>query len=193
MNQNISNLDAKPLAAEAPQRILRRAIGMAIFTLLTIVGAKIRIYLPFTPVPMTLQTLFVPLAGAFLGAGWGAGSMVLYLALGLVGVDVFAAASTGNGLLFAPTAGYLVGFVAAAAIAGWLTYRNPSHRKDLGAIVLAHVAIFVCGIAGLMINAHYSLSTAVEKGVLPFLLGDSLKTVASFLILTGYRVFRPKA
>jgi biotin transport system substrate-specific component len=193
MNQNVSNIDARQLRVEARQNVLLRALGMAIFALLTIAGAKIRIYLPFTPVPMTLQTLFVPLAGAFLGAAWGAGSMALYLALGLVGVDVFAAASSGNGLLFAPTAGYLVGFVAAAAIAGWLTHRNPSHRKDFLAIVLAHVAIFVCGIAGLMINAQYSLSTAVEKGVLPFLTGDSLKTVASFLILTGYRVFRKKA
>src|SRR2546427_3722173 len=88
-------------------RAIAKVIGTLAFTLLTIVSAHIRIPLPFTPVPMTLQTFVVPLAGGFLGAAFGSLSMALYLALGMIGLNVFASAAPGLSFYLSPTSGYL--------------------------------------------------------------------------------------
>jgi biotin transport system substrate-specific component len=172
------------------ERAVLKSVGAALFAFLTILGAHIRIPLPFTPVPMTLQTLFVPLAGAVLGAYWGTASMLLYLVLGAFGLDAFAGSSGGASFVFAPTAGYLVGFVLSSAAVGWITTRNPSKRIALLSLALGHLIIFTCGVAGLMVNGHLALSEAFAKGVLPFLVGDSLKILVSFLFLLSYRTVR---
>lgn len=172
------------------ERAVLKSVGAALFAFLTILGAHIRIPLPFTPVPMTLQTLFVPLAGAILGAYWGTTSMLLYLVLGAFGLDAFAGGSGGAAFVFAPTAGYLVGFVLSSAMVGWITTHNPSKGIAFLALVLGHVIIFTCGVMGLMVNAHFAFPEAFAKGVLPFLVGDSLKIVASFLFLLSYRTVR---
>jgi len=88
------------------------------FALLTVIGAKIRVPLPFTPVPGTLQTIPVLLAGILLGARAGASSQILYLSLGMAGIPVFALAGAGPAYLLGPTGGFLPGFVAAAFVTG---------------------------------------------------------------------------
>lgn len=172
------------------ERAMMKFVAAALFAVLTILGAHVRIPLPFTPVPMTLQTLFVPLAGAVLGAYWGTASMLLYLALGAFGLDAFAGASGGAAVVFAPTAGYLVGFVFSSAVVGWITSSNPSKGIAFLSLTLGHLIIFVCGVLGLMINAHFAFSEAFAKGVLPFLVGDALKIAASFLLLLSYKTTR---
>jgi biotin transport system substrate-specific component len=169
------------------ERILLKSLGAAAFAMLTSLAAHVRIPLPFTPVPITLQTFIVPLAGGFLGSLWGAGSMLLYMVLGLIGLDVFGAASGGFGFLVSPTAGYVAGFVLAAAIVGWIRDNYKSSVILFGALILSHVVIFVCGVAGLMINANLSLQNAIIKGVLPFMVGDTLKIFASFFVLLSYK------
>jgi biotin transport system substrate-specific component len=166
-------------------RTITRIVGMLAFTLLTIVSAHIRIPLPYTPVPMTLQTFIVPLAGGFLGVTFGSLSMLLYIALGMVGFNVFASAAPGATFYLSPTAGYLIGYVFAAALVG--LFRNSSKPLLFLAVVLSHVVIFACGVFGLMLNLHASFPVAFAKGVAPFVVGDSLKIIASFLVLISIK------
>jgi biotin transport system substrate-specific component len=97
-------------------------IYAAMFGAATAMGAYIMIPLP--PVPITLQTLFVVLAGALLGGRLGALSQVVYLLLGIIGLPVFHGGKGGLGILLGPTGGYLVGFIAAAYVVGKLIEVN---------------------------------------------------------------------
>src|SRR5258707_1130777 len=119
------------------------------FTLLSVIGAKIRVPIPFTPVPATLQILPVLLAGLFLGARGGAASQIAYLALGLAGVPVFALPGGGPGYLLGPTGGYLIGFVAAAFVTGTVCGRDPrpgTARMGL-ALLAGTLVLHICGFA----------------------------------------------
>ena len=98
---------------------LRGMAYASMFGALTAVGAYIMIPLP--PVPITLQTLFVNLAGALLGGYLGALSQVVYILLGVIGLPVFAGGKAGAGVLLGPTGGYLIGFVVGAFVIGKLT------------------------------------------------------------------------
>lgn len=171
------------------ESFLLNLFGAIFFALLTVLSAQIRIPLPFTPIPMTLQTFIVPLAGGFLGLRWGIASMLLYLSFGLLDVNAFAAAG-GTQFVFAPSAGYLVGFVFAAAIMGWSRDHKFGNGAMFAALVIANIMIFVCGMIGLMINASMSALEAWYRGVAPFLPGGAIKLAASYLTLTSYRLMR---
>lgn len=142
---------------------------------LTAIAAQIQI--PMFPVPMTLQTFSVLLVAAALGAGRASLSMTLYLALGAIGLPVFAGAKTLTGVL--PTTGYLVGFVAAAAIIGFLASKGFSHNplKLAFSFALGSVVIYGLGVTGLMISLGLSFEQALAAGVVPFLIGDLVKAV----------------
>ena len=142
---------------------------------LTAVAAQIQI--PMFPVPMTLQTFAVLLVAASLGAGRASLSMTLYLAMGAIGLPVFAGAKTLTGVL--PTAGYLVGFVAAAAIVGYLASKGFSKNpvKLAFSFALGSTVIYALGASGLMLSLGSTLEQALVAGVLPFLLGDVVKAV----------------
>jgi biotin transport system substrate-specific component len=142
---------------------------------LTAIAAQIQI--PMFPVPMTLQTFAVLLVAAALGAGRASLSMGLYLALGAAGLPVFASAKTLTGVL--PTAGYLVGFVAAAAVVGFLASRGFSKDpiRVAFSFALGSVIIYAFGVTGLMLSLGLSFEQALAAGVLPFLIGDIVKAV----------------
>lgn len=177
---------ASAIQVSRTEPLLLKISGTVAFALFMILAAQIRIPVPFTPVPMTLQTFIAPVAGAFLGVIWGAASMALYLILGLAGLQVFAAASSGISFFAAPTAGYVLGFIAAAAFVGKLTRGNaPSPMRILLILIASHLLIFLCGIAGLCFNAGMTLQDAIAKGVIPFVAGDLLKIAASYPILLG--------
>ncbi|HEY7853787.1 MAG TPA: biotin transporter BioY [Aquiluna sp.] len=148
---------------------------------LTAVSAQIQ--LPMWPVPMTMQTLAVLLVGAALGAKRGALSLSLYLALGAAGLPVFASAKSLTGVI--PTAGYIVGFVAAAALVGYLASRGFSSTpiKVALSFALGSVVIYGFGISGLMLALGLDMSTAVAVGVVPFLIGDVVKAAAAAALL----------
>ncbi len=154
------------------------------FALLTAAAAQIRIPLPFTPVPITGQTFAVLLSGAALGMWAGAGSQVIYLLLGGIGLPFFTEASGGWDVFLGPTAGYLIGFPLAAALVGWMAERRQD-RKVLGT-ALAYLAgsavIYTCGVLGLL-RLGLSLSEAITLGVLPFLVGDLIKALLAAAIL----------
>lgn len=162
----------------------------ACFALLTAWGARCSATLPYTPVPITLQTLFVLLSGMVLGARWGAAAQVQYLLTGFAGLPVFSAGG-GFGYLFNPrgTGGYLLAFPLAAYAAGWLVEcrANRTLKGYLLAGVAGSVVMHAVGATWLGLFLHLSLSQAVAVGVAPFLLGDALKVVVAALCALGVR------
>jgi biotin transport system substrate-specific component len=154
------------------------------FAALTAVAAQVRIPLPFTPVPITGQTFAVLLAGAALGMRWGAASQALYLAMGFAGLPVFTEGSSGIDTLAGATAGYLIGFVAAAAVVGRLAESGLDRRlpASILAFVAGSIVIYAFGVLGLVVNMGMPPSEAIAKGVVPFLVGDTVKAVGAGLL-----------
>jgi biotin transport system substrate-specific component len=140
-------------------------------------AAQISIPLPFTPVPITGQTFAVLLVGAGLGAGRGATSAILYLALGLTHAPVFAHGTQGLDAVTGASGGYLVSFPFAAALAGWFAERRWDRRfsSAIGAMLTANVVIYAVGIPWLALSLHTSFRHALELGLYPFVPGDLLK------------------
>ncbi len=153
-------------------RLATLAIGG---TLVLALSAKIEV--PFYPVPMTLQTLAVLALGAAYGARLAAATLALYLLEGLVGLPVFAGALAGPGYLAGPTGGYLLGFVVAAALVGWLAERgwDRAWPRLIGAMAIGHLAIFALGFAWLaqLVGAE----RAWAAGVAPFYAATLVKTL----------------
>ncbi len=156
---------------------LRRAIAVVAFAAATAFGAKVAIPLPGTPVPFTLQPLFVLLAGAVLGSKLGARSQMLYLLAGVAGLPVFVAGG-GAAYLLGPTGGYLMAYPLAAWLAGTGARRGTG--RLLAGLLAALAAIYVGGLAWLAIVG--SVTTAVALGVAPFVLADLVKVGIAALV-----------
>lgn len=141
--------------------------------------------LPFTPVPLTGQTFAVVLVGAGLGAAAGALSTGLYVLVGALGAPVYAGQAHGWQVLSSPTGGYLVGFVVAAALVGFLAERGWDRRfsSSLGALLTGNVVIYLCGVTWLASSLHVGSAKALELGLYPFVPGDVLKTYLAATIL----------
>jgi len=140
--------------------------------------AQVRFFLPFTPVPLTGQVLGVLLAGALLGGGWGGVSMAIYVGLGAAGVGWFADFTSGWGVLAGVTGGYLVGFVIAAALVGWLTARLKFARRFWPQCLLMLVGvavIYLFGAVQFSLVFHANLAQTLTMAVLPFIGADCLK------------------
>lgn len=145
--------------------------------------ALISVPLPFSPVPVTGQTLGVLLVGAALGSKRGAASMMTYLGQGILGMPFFAGGATGWVVLTGPRGGYLLGFVAAAYIVGLFAERKLDRRLPtaLLAFLLGHAAVFVFGVTWLSFFVGNSI--AIQAGLVPFLPGMVIKTAAAALLL----------
>jgi len=155
-------------------------IGVSFFVLFTISGAFIRLPLPFTPVPVTLQTFTVLLAGAVLGRKLGISSQVLYVALGAAGLPIFANAQAGLPYFMGPTGGYLIGFALAAWTIGTiLGGKKAGFLKILFAMFWGEVILFSLGVAWLSVVLHIGLTKAILLGLLPFIPGDIVKLLAA--------------
>jgi len=168
---------------------LRGLVYAALFGAGTAAGAYIMV--PIPPVPITLQTLFLYLAGALLGGRLALLSQVVYLLLGIIGLPVFAGGKAGFGVLFGPTGGYLIGFVAAAYVVGkWNEMvKRPSFLTVLLSMIAGTIPIYVLGVLQLSLVAKLDLVKAVSVGMLPFLIGDGVKIVIAALLagrLSGY-------
>ncbi len=158
-------------------------------TILVSLSAQWAIPLPFSPIPITGQTLAVLLVGALLGARRGTLCLLTYLLEGSAGLPVFAGGRAGVGVLFGPTGGYLLGFVAAAWVSGWLAERGWDRRRGTAflAMALGNLAIYVFGMAWL--SRFAGGGHVVELGLLPFVPGDILKLIIGTLLLpTGWRL-----
>lgn len=166
---------------------LRGMAYASMFGALTAVGAYIMIPLP--PVPITMQTFFVSLAGALLGGYLGAMSQVVYILLGVIGLPVFAGGKAGAGVLLGPTGGYLIGFVVGAYVIGWMASlkKRPGFVWLLLAMLVGHIFIYALGIAQLMVVAKLNLVKAIAVGLTPTVPGGILKIVVAALICLKVR------
>jgi biotin transport system substrate-specific component len=154
---------------------------------LTAFAAQWRIQLPFTPVPITGQTLAVLFTGAALGWRLGSLGQIVYVAAGILGAPVFSNGESGWEVVRGATGGYLIGFIFAAGLVGWMA----EHRQDRSfssmftSFLLGSAVIYGFGVTGLMVATGWPLAESVDKGVVPFLLGDVLKAVLAGLLLPG--------
>jgi len=145
--------------------------------------------IPFYPVPMTLQTLAVLLAGGLLGPVWGPVSMLVYLAVGVAGAPVFSGGSAGVQVLLGPRGGFLLGFVLAAFVVGLASrWSRAGSRPRSGAFVLtagvvvASGLVYVCGLPWLSAVTGMSLGQALAV-VAPLMVGDLVKAAAAVALI----------
>lgn len=148
-------------------------------TLLIAIGAKVSFSIPGTPVPVTGQTFGVLVAGGALGFRRGIASALLYVALGAIGLPLFALGQTGLAVVLSALGGYLVGFVVAAALVGRLAELGWDRNLvgSIGAMLLGEVAIYAIAVPWLAVATGLPLGDAVAQGFTPFVLGDAIKLV----------------
>ncbi|MDD4715200.1 MAG: biotin transporter BioY [Oscillospiraceae bacterium] len=162
----------------------KHLILCALFAAITAVLSQLAFPLPFTPVPINLATFSVFLAGGLLGAGMGAASQAVYVLVGALGVPVFAQLTGGLGIVAGPTGGYLLGYIAAAWLTGFLLKRLPQnvwgHMLSMAAGMLS---CYVLGTAWFMYQQHVALIPALSMCVIPFLPGDILKIVVAAVLV----------
>jgi len=164
-------------------RLYPRALAFQVAAVLacvigTALAAQVRIPLPFSPVPITLQTFAVLLGGALLGPWAGAGAQALYLTCGALGIPVFAASLSGLG---GPTTGYLLAFPLAALVTG-AAFRTHHTALRIAGLVGASALILGLGAAWLALFTGKPLAAALALGVVPFLPGDALKATAVWML-----------
>ncbi|MFN0159500.1 MAG: biotin transporter BioY [Bacteroidota bacterium] len=156
---------------------ISQVLWMLAFVALTAIGAQVQI--PHSPVPYTLQTLFVLLAGAFLGPRNGALSMMLYIGAGAIGVPVFSSAGFGIARLLGPTGGYLLAFPAAAAIVGYLIQKRNTLAWSAFSMAIGLVIIFLFGTIQLNAVLLKDWSASISAGFMIFSWWDVLKLSAA--------------
>ncbi len=150
-----------------------------LFAALTAIGAYIYIPLPISPVPITLQMFFTFMAGGLLGKKYGFFSQLIYVLIGAIGLPVFAGGAGGFGVLFGPTGGYVLGFLAAGYIAG---FSKDIFVSNLLYMLLGLIVIYLLGTTRLMMVMQVDFIKALTIGVTPFIIGDLMKVaLAAYL------------
>jgi biotin transport system substrate-specific component len=162
----------------------RRAFAVGAAALVVAASAQVTVPVPLSPVPMTLQPLAVLVVGGLLGASLGASALLLYLALGMLGLPVFAGGSGGLLHLLGPTGGYLLAFPAAAAVVGRFAGRVPTLGRVLLGCALAMVVVHAGGAAQLAALGG-DAGAAIRVGFVPFLTGDLLKIGIAAAVILG--------
>lgn len=138
------------------------------------------ISIPCIPVPFTFQTLFVLLAGAEMKRK-AVVPVIAFIVLGTLGLPVFHNGMAGPGVLLGPTGGYLIGFIFAALAVG-LAYERTSRYVHVAGLAAGTAVIYLCGMSWLMFSTGMGLLPAFFAGVIPFIIGDTLKAGATYLI-----------
>ncbi len=166
-------------------RRTRAGLGVLGFVLVTSFGAQVAVPLPWTQVPMTLQPLFVILAGAMLGPRLGAFAMAAYVALGAAGAPVFAFGGFGLAWLMGPTGGYLLAAPAAAYVVGSVARGEAGWLRTATALTLGVVTMYAGGLSQLLILTGQGLTEVLALAVLPFLVGDITKILVALVLVKG--------
>ena len=166
---DVSSFPATARAERATRQSTAMIFGSVLgFFLLVTLAAQVRVPVPGTEVPMTLQLLGVLLAGLLLSPNQAAAALSTYLFLGTAGLPVFSPGSTG---LWGPTGGYLVGFIPAAWLMSVLRGRGDTGVSRLfGAGAVGVVVVFVCGIGWRIAWLAGDWRLALQTGLLPFVL-----------------------
>jgi biotin transport system substrate-specific component len=155
----------------------------ALFTALIIIGGYISIPIPVGPVPIVLADFFLMITGLFLGLKYGLISTALYLALGALGMPVFAGGGAGLAVLVGPTGGFLFGYLLVVTSIGFITgKRKPSIVTNLIALVVGNILLYAIGVPWLKFQMNINWAAALAAGLIPFIIGIVIKiTVASAL------------
>lgn len=169
----------------------RKTLLIALFTGLIIVGTFIKV--PIPPVPITLQSFFIILAGMIGGLQIGLFATVIYLLLGIIGLPVF---TSGGGIaaLIGPTGGYLFGMLLAVIIVGIFSDRIKAEDNKKGHIILctiggiiASLIIYAIGIPWLKNAFDMTWSKTLTAGMYPFLIGDLIKLIVALIITFNFK------
>ncbi|WP_139416646.1 biotin transporter BioY [Agromyces laixinhei] len=187
------------LAPPAPRRlvladrVLPRSVATDVVLVVAgaaLVGLFAQLYVPLWPVPVTGQTLAVLLVGSALGAVRGGLALAAYAALGVAGIPWFSEASSGWGVLAGPTGGYIIGFIVAAALTGWLAGRTWDRTvwKALACFGAGTLSTFAIGLPWLAVflgsvGAPNDLASVLAAGFTPFLIGGVVKTAIAAVLL----------
>ena len=192
----MSDVTARPgreplvLADLLPGALVRDVLLVAGAAGLTGLLAQVSFHLSFTPVPVTGQTLAVLLSGTALGWLRGTAAMVLYALAGVAGVPWFAGHSSGYA---SASFGYIVGFVACAALCGYLAGRRADRHllTCVPAMLAGEVALYAFGLTWLAIDLHTGPAETLSLGLTPFLAGDAVKAaLAAALLPAAWRLTR---
>ena len=186
------------IASSVPRLVLADRIlprTRVLDVVLVVAGAAVtallaQVTIPMHPVPITGQTLAVLLVGATLGFARGAAALGLYAVLGLAGLPVYAPQEDGTHLtglvaLAAPSFGYIIGFIPAAALVGWLSERTWDRKflKALATFVGGSLVVFAVGLPWLAIVTGATLAQTLEWGLYPFLVGGIIKAAIAAALL----------
>ena len=166
------------------KRVHVQAFWIFTFAVLAALGAQIEI--PTQPVPFTLQTFFVLLAGALLGKRSGAISMSIYLILGVVGLPVFSGSTFGLAKILGPTGGYLLSFPIAAFVVGYLTSVRREYWWMLISMLIGALIIFSLGTVQLNFLYSHNWLNSISAGFLIFSWWDAVKIIGAATIAHAY-------
>jgi biotin transport system substrate-specific component len=174
MNPNAATLR---LAAFPRAGLLTDAVLVLAGTGLVAGAAQISFKLPFTPVPITGQTFAVVLVGASLGAIRGTASLLLYLWIGVAGAPIYAHHDSGWNVITSASGGYIVGFVLAAAVTGFMAEQGWDKKlsSSIGAMLTGNLIIYLVGLPWLAVVLNTNLEKTLEFGLYPFVPGDVFK------------------
>jgi biotin transport system substrate-specific component len=153
---------------------------IAVFSILTAFAAQVAV--PVQPVPFTLQTMLVLLSGAFLGARNGAYSQLLYLAVGVIGLPVFAGFSFGFAKLIGPTGGYLISFPFVAFLVGYMLEKKRGAVLTFTTFLIGGLLILLSGASYLALFMNGNFKSALFGGIFIFTIWDLIKITAAFSI-----------
>ncbi len=201
MNNTI-NIENKGVGVKSyDNKITTNLVFSLAFAVLMAISANSFVYLPFTPVPITMQVLTVLLSGIFLGSRWALASQTIYVFMGLMGLPVFSGFKNGAIALTGPTGGYIVGFMVAAFVTGYL-YENSGKRINnnplrnlfagfiscLAGVVMIHLFGFIHLFGCLFsLTGTQSISDTLTRtwklGTQPFIAIDFLKILIALSIL----------
>jgi biotin transport system substrate-specific component len=164
------------LWSKRSQKALYNSLLVILGSLFLAVASQIAI--PLQPVPITLQSFAVLLLGMTYGWRLGSCAVLLFLLEGAVGIPVFSEFKAGIPVLFGVTGGYLLGFLPAAFVSGLLVEKGWGKNviSTACATLVGFGIIYICGLAGLA--AYIGWQPAINAGLIPFLLGDSIKLLA---------------
>jgi len=200
----ITRQTVQPLSAGKPQSTLQRVAlrtgTVVLATAFIAVCAHVALPLPFSLVPLTLQTFAVLLIGFTFGPRMAGTTLVLYLAEGVCGLPVFAPSTlglTGMAQLMGPTGGYLLAYPLAAVCAGFVGIRLARNMPRMAAYCIAGVCatciVLAQGASWLGAYTHASASVSLMQGVVPFLPGEAVKILAAAGIASAWTRLRKNA
>jgi len=178
----VSGVVVDSWAAKSISRNVALVVGL---TVLTALSAQVSIPLPFTPVPLTLQTFAVLAGAAALGAERAVLAQVLYITLAVAGLPVLAGGASGRAEVIGATGGYLLGFVVASYVVGRISAAGASTKTSTTALayVAGSLVIYGFGAPWLAYSTSNTIGWAIANGVVPFLIGDAIKAVAAGAVL----------